>query len=174
MSKYFNKNKMKEMSISSARAKLARDLAILVFTVLLLTVPFINQAFHWDDRDFIEQARVAAKDPLQFYYEDYSSRGRFFEIYPFRHPPLISWYLAPVIRAGGESEPLLHGAYLVFRIATLSMYSLARRFPSSTGRFVAVHLYPWLSGDVPYAHGKHVRSRLLAVGIGVFCLGCRP
>lgn len=120
---------MKQMSPSSARAKLARDLAILVLTVLLLTVPFINQAFHWDDRDFIEQARVAAKDPLQFHFEDYSSRGRFFKTFLFMHPPLISWYLAPVIRAGGESEPLLHGAYLAFPlIATLSMYSLARRF----------------------------------------------
>ncbi len=113
----------------STRNNLVRDLAILVFSVLLLTVPFINQAFHWDDRDFIEQARVAAKDPSQFHYEDYSARGRFFKTFRFQHPPVISWYLAPVIRAGGESEPLLHGAYLVFPlIAAVSMYFLARRF----------------------------------------------
>lgn len=111
------------------RDHLTRDLAILVVTVLLLTVPFINMAFHWDDRDFIEQARVAARDPLKFHLEDYSSRGRFFERYPFRHPPLISWYLGPIIRAGGESEPLLHSAYLIFPlIAAVSMYSLSRRF----------------------------------------------
>lgn len=120
---------MKEDHSNEMRDHLIRDLSILVITVLLLTVPFINMAFHWDDRDFIEQARVAAKDPLKFHFEDYSARGQFIKKYPFRHPPLTSWYLGPILRVGGESEPLLHSAYLIFPlIATVSMYFLSRRF----------------------------------------------
>ncbi|MHB9111587.1 MAG: ArnT family glycosyltransferase [Thermoleophilia bacterium] len=141
----------KEVQHIKTRDHLTRDLTILVITTLLLTVPFINMAFHWDDRDFIEQARIASKDPLKFHFEDYSSRGRFFETYPFRHPPFISWYLAPVLRAGGESEPLLHGAYLVFPlIATLSMYSLSRRFTRQP--LVASLLFTFSPGFIVMSH----------------------
>lgn len=140
-----------ETNQEKVRDHLTRDLVILVITTLLLTVPFINMAFHWDDRDFIEQASIAATDPLQFHFEDYSSRGRFFETFRFRHPPLLSWYLAPVIRAGGESEPLLHGAYLVFPlIATLSMYSLSRRFTRKP--LVASLLFTFTPGFLVMSH----------------------
>jgi 4-amino-4-deoxy-L-arabinose transferase-like glycosyltransferase len=120
--------------MQSARTNLLKkrafwEIVILIAVTLAVTVPFINQAFHWDDRDFVEQAEVLAEDPGKLRLEDYSARGRFYPKFPFRHPPLTSYYLAVFIRAGGVSEPLFHAAYLIFPlIAAVSMYSLGRRF----------------------------------------------
>ena len=120
---------MKQLFIKWVHNAIARDLAILAIVVLALTIPFLNQAFHWDDRDFIEQARVTVQDPFRFNFTDYSERGVFFHRVIFHHPPFLSYYLALFMKLGGESEPLLHGAYLIFPlIAAVSMYALGRRF----------------------------------------------
>lgn len=107
-----------------------RDITIICIVVLALGVPFLDQAFHWDDGDFIKAAEVAAVDPSRFHLENYSARGRFKERFPFRHPPLLNYYMAPFIRAaGGADEMVLHSAYLVFPLgAAISMYALGRRF----------------------------------------------
>ncbi len=120
---------MKQFFLKWAHNTAARDITILAAVVLALTIPFINQAFHWDDRDFIDQARVTVQDPLQFNFVDYQERGIYRQTMVFRHPPLLSYYMAAFIKAGGESEALLHGAFLIFPlIAAVSMYSLGRRF----------------------------------------------
>jgi len=142
---------LKELIKKITGNPLARDITILSVLVLLFTVPFLNQAFHWDDRDFIEQARATLANPLQFHIEDYSARGLFSNIYVFRHPPLLSYYLALFMRLGGESEPLLHGAYLVFPLmAAISMYSLARRFTSRP--LLAAMLFIFTPGFLVMSH----------------------
>ncbi|MFA6001190.1 MAG: glycosyltransferase family 39 protein [Thermoleophilia bacterium] len=99
--------------------------------VLLFALPFINQAFHWDDRDYIEFAKVQARDITQTNLTDYSYRGQYF-IKGLRNPhaPLLTTYLSLLLRSGAQvSEPLFHAAYLIFPlIAALSMYALSRRF----------------------------------------------
>ncbi|MHB8859944.1 MAG: ArnT family glycosyltransferase [Thermoleophilia bacterium] len=120
---------MKQLFLKWVHNAGARDMTILAVVVLALTIPFINQAFHWDDRDFIDQARVTVQDPLQFNFVDYQERGVYRAIMVFRHPPLLSYYLAAFMKIGGESEVLLHGAFVLFPlIAAVSMYSLGRRF----------------------------------------------
>ncbi|MDA8166414.1 MAG: glycosyltransferase family 39 protein [Actinomycetota bacterium] len=93
-------------------------------------LPFINQAFHWDDRDFVADAQVLARNPLQFHQINYSYGGRFFAKFPFHHPPLLAMYLSLIIRLAGRiSKILFHLGYIVFPlIAVISMYALARRF----------------------------------------------
>ncbi|MBE0429013.1 MAG: glycosyltransferase family 39 protein [Thermoleophilia bacterium] len=120
---------MARLRLDKLREAPVRDIIILIVVTLAVTVPFINQAFRWDDRDFVEQAEVLAREPGKLRLEDYSALGRFYPKYPFRHPPLTGYYMSLFIRVGGVSEPLIHTAYLFFPvIAAVSMYSLGRRF----------------------------------------------
>ncbi len=111
------------MSVRSARW-------ILTLAVVLAGLPFLNQAFHIDDRIYLEVARHAAENPLFPY--DYAP---LFEglVTPdaasHSHLPLTSYYLA-IIRglAGGEREWAFHSAFLIFPwIAVISFHDLARR-----------------------------------------------
>ena len=136
-----------------------RDLLILFAAVMLLTLPFLNKAFDWDDREFIEFAQVLAEDPSQLHLEDLSYKGNYYEEFRTTHPPLLSYYLSAFLRLGADvGEPLFRGAYLVFPlIAAASMYALARRFTRhalvasllllfTTGFIVISHT---LMGDMP-------------------------
>ncbi|MDO8735494.1 MAG: glycosyltransferase family 39 protein [Thermoleophilia bacterium] len=141
------------------RRRIRWELLILVAVILLLTVPFLNQAYHLDDREFIEFGRAQLEDPFQFYLTDYDYAGRHFEVFHTSHPPLLSSLIASTIRvSGGESEPWLHGVYLIFPLlAGIAMYSLGRRFTgralvsslllvTTTGFLVMSHT---IRGDVP-------------------------
>lgn len=121
---------MNDKDIPALAGRTIKDIVIICVVVLALGVPFVDQAFHWDDSDFLNSAKVAAVEPFKFHLDDYSARGKFKERYPFRHPPLLNYYMAPLIRvAGGADEVLLHSAYLVFPLtAAVSMYALGRRF----------------------------------------------
>ncbi len=79
-------------------------------------LPFLNQAFHIDDRIYIEVARHAIEKPLFPY--DYAP---VFEglVTPdaasHSHLPLTSYYLAAIrILTGGEREWAFHLAFLIF------------------------------------------------------------
>ncbi len=94
-------------------------------------LPFLNQAFHIDDRIYIEVARHAIEKPLFPY--DYAP---VFEglVTPdaasHSHLPLTSYYLAAIrILTGGEREWAFHLAFLIFPwIAVISFYDLAGRW----------------------------------------------
>ena len=107
-----------------------RDVVILVVAALLLSIPFINQAFHLDDRDFIEFSRASAEDPMKFRIKGYEARGKYLTVFKDPHPPLLTTYLSVPLRLGAQvNEVLFHSLYLVFPvIASVSMYSLAHRF----------------------------------------------
>jgi len=115
------------------------ELLFLVAVILLLTVPFLNQAYQLDDREFIEFGRAQLEHPFQFYLTDYDYAGAFYKLFQTTHPPVLSSLIATTIwLTGNEAEPLLHGAYLIFPLlAGVSMYSLGRRF---TGRALAASL----------------------------------
>lgn len=108
----------------------AREIMILVAAVLLLTLPFINRAFDWDDGEFVEFAEVYSESPTRLHLEDFSYKGNYYEEFTTSHPPLVSLYLSLFLRLGFEvSEILFRLAYIVFPlVAALSMYALARRF----------------------------------------------
>jgi len=124
------KNRISSGSPEASDRTILRDVLILTALVLLFCLPFINQAFHWDDRDYIEFTQVQAGDITQFHLSDYSYRGHFVWRLRNPHAPLLTTYLSLLLRTGAEvSEPLFHAAYLVFPlVAALSMYALSRRF----------------------------------------------
>ena len=134
--------------------------AWLVLFVSATYLPFLNQAFHIDDRIYLEVASNALRKPLFPY--DYAP---IFEglISPdaasHSHLPLISYYLALVkLLSGSEQEWIYHLALIPFPLmAALGFYGLACRyvrFPAAAtfllcvapGFYVLSHT---LMGEVP-------------------------
>ncbi|PIV12181.1 MAG: hypothetical protein COW11_03620 [Candidatus Omnitrophica bacterium CG12_big_fil_rev_8_21_14_0_65_43_15] len=109
---------------------LIRNIVIIVLAAVILGLPFINQAFHIDDTNFLYITKQILKDPLRPYSFNINWRGadeRAFDI--LANPPLCPYYSALAIKLFGQSEPALHGAYLIFAVAAgLFMFFLSRRF----------------------------------------------
>jgi 4-amino-4-deoxy-L-arabinose transferase-like glycosyltransferase len=106
------------------------SLAIIIGCILLLRLPFLNQAIQGDDAYYLAAAQYAQIDPahpnhavITFLGKDVSLRGH-------PHPPLNGWVLGALLFVVGDiREVPFHAAYIVFSIiAGLSMWLLARRF----------------------------------------------
>ena len=105
-------------------------MVIIAVAVLVITLPFINKAFEWDDGEVIKFAEVFKDNPTQLHLENFGYLGRFNEQFRTSHPPGVSYYLAFYMKLGfGVNEALYHMAFIIFPlIAAISMYLLARRF----------------------------------------------
>ena len=102
----------------------------LILLVLLTALPFLNQAFHIDDRIYLEIADNILDQP--FFPYDYPP---VFEglVSPdaasHSHLPLVSYYLALILGTGNDQEWVFHLAFLVFPLlAVWGFYELARCF----------------------------------------------
>lgn len=118
---------------SNPPAKTAKYLAILVFAGLLLHVPFLNQAFHIDDVQYLDIAANAFHNPLFPLDMPTAFEGRRMDMWGHTHPPLNAYVIAGLLLLHGRqpSEIYLHGAYLLFPVlASIAFYFLARRFVS--------------------------------------------
>jgi len=117
-----------------AKNNILRDIFILVLVAAAFSLPFVNQAFHIDDTNFLYITKQVLKDPLRPYSFDINWRGtqeRAFDI--LANPPLCPYYSALVIKLFGESEIILHSAYFIFvLLSAIFMYFLARRFTKNT------------------------------------------
>lgn len=129
---------------SSGRSK-ARDLVLLVGFSLALHLPFLNQAFHLDDVQYLDIARTVFVDPLFPLDLPYVFEGKRITLWGHPHPPLNSYILAGLLllTEGEVSETYLHAAYLLFPLlAAVSFYFLARRFTErarlATALFVCI------------------------------------
>lgn len=113
-----------------AKNNTLRDIFIIILVAAAFSLPFIDQAFHIDDTNFLYITKQILNDPLRPYSFDINWRGtdeRAFDI--LANPPLCPYYYALVIKTFGESECVLHGACLVFIVmCVVFMYFLARRF----------------------------------------------
>jgi hypothetical protein len=98
--------------------------------VLLIRIPFLNQAIQGDDDIYITEAAHAQVDPLHPANTHYVFRGDEVDLRGHSHPPLNAWPLALLVAAfGGVKEIPFHAAYIVFSlIAVWAMWTLARRF----------------------------------------------
>ena len=114
-----------------SQARRLKPYAWLFLSVTAAYLPFLNQAFHIDDRIYLEVASNILSKPLFPY--DYAP---VFEglISPdaasHSHLPLISYYLALVkLLSGSEKEWVYHLALLVFPLmAATGFYGLAQRY----------------------------------------------
>ncbi len=107
----------------------------LTLLVLVTSLPFINQAYHIDDRIYLDIARNILTEPLYPY--DFKALYEGFvapDAASHSHLPFTSYYLALTqLVTGRQSEQVAHLAFLVFPLlAALAFYELARnilRFP---------------------------------------------
>lgn len=106
-------------------------LAVIAF-VLLLRLPFLNQAVQGDDYYYLQGAMHAQVDPAHPLHTRYAFQGKIVDMRGHPHPPLDVWCLAGLIAIFGDiREGPFHAAYTVFSlIAALSALSIARRYTS--------------------------------------------
>jgi 4-amino-4-deoxy-L-arabinose transferase-like glycosyltransferase len=109
-----------------------RDLLILFAAVLLLRLPFLNEAVQGDDPMFLASASHALIDPLHPNHTHYifTSVGEDVDFRGNPHPPMNAWMLAALLAIFGDVQEIpFHAAYIgLSLLAVLAMYSLARRF----------------------------------------------
>jgi hypothetical protein len=98
--------------------------------VLLIRIPFLNQAIQGDDHIYLTEASHALIDPLHPNHAKYVFLGDEVDLRGHSHPPLNAWVLAGLIAALGDVKEIpLHAAYMVFSLIALwAMWSLARCF----------------------------------------------
>ncbi|MCW5977174.1 MAG: glycosyltransferase family 39 protein [Bryobacteraceae bacterium] len=157
-------------------------LAAIVLVVLLLRLPFLNQAVQGDDYNYLAGAMHAQVDPLRPTNFQYVFLGKMVDARGHPHPPLNIWALAALLAVFGDvHEVPFHAAYIVFSlIAALAMWSLARRFSPApawaTLLFLATpafvvngnsfetdvpHLAFWMASAALYVAAADRRSRPL-------------
>jgi len=105
-------------------------LAFLLALVLLLRLPFLNQAIQGDDVYYLAAAEHAQIDPLHPNHVAYVFLGDRVDLRGFPHPPLNAWFLALLLAALGDiHEVPFHAAYMLFSlVAVWAMWSLAKRY----------------------------------------------
>jgi hypothetical protein len=108
------------------------DLLIILAAVLLLRLPFLNEAVQGDDTLFLASATHALIDPLHPNHTHYifSFIGQTIDFRAYPHPLINQWVLAGLIAIfGSVKEVPFHAAYILFSLlAAFAMHSLARRF----------------------------------------------
>jgi 4-amino-4-deoxy-L-arabinose transferase-like glycosyltransferase len=108
-----------------------RDLLVLSALTLALHLPFIGQAFHLDDVQYLDVAQNVYQNP--FFPLDLPSvfEGLQLTLWGHTHPPLNSYLIAGLLlfHDRSPSEVFLHSAFLFFPVlVTISFYFLSRRF----------------------------------------------
>ncbi|MDD5687781.1 MAG: glycosyltransferase family 39 protein [Elusimicrobia bacterium] len=101
---------------------------ILLFVLsLLLFIPFSNKAISSDSIFYIYTARQILKEPLKpFSFQINCADKNYTGWDVANNPPLISYFLAGVIKIFGEGEKVLHLIFLSFTLlAVIGIYLLA-------------------------------------------------
>jgi hypothetical protein len=153
----------------------ARPLLLILGLVLLLRLPFLNQAVQGDDPVYLAEASHAQVEPFHPDHVDYVFRGRTVDLRGLTHPPLDGWMLAGLLAVfGSVKEVPFHLAYVSFSLmAAAAMWSLARRFSAhplwATLLFLAVPVFvvngTSFETDVPFA-------AFWMAAIALFCADC--
>ena len=107
-----------------------RGLVLVILVVLLLRLPFLNQAIQGDDAYYLAAAAHAQIDPAHPNHVTIVFLGKEVSLRGHPHPPLNGWVLGGLLALMGDMrEAPFHAAYIAFSlIAALAMWSLARRF----------------------------------------------
>ncbi len=116
---------------AAIEARVARkSLLLCLGVVLLIRLPFLNQAIQGDDHIYLTEAQHALVDPLHPNDVKYVFLGDQVDLRGHSHPPGNAWPLAVLILIFGDVyEVPFHAVYIVFSmIAVWAMWSLACRF----------------------------------------------
>src|SRR6185437_12376591 len=103
---------------------------LLLLFVILLRLPFLNQAVQGDDDVYLTEAAHAQIEPLHPEHTSYVFKGDVVDLRGHTHPGSNAWPLAVLLAVFGTvKEVPFHAAYIGFSlIAAGAMWSLARRF----------------------------------------------
>ena len=106
------------------------SLVLILALVLLIRLPFLNQAIQGDDVYYLAAAEHAQIDPLHPNDVQYVFLGDRVDLRGFPHPPLNAWFLALLLAITGDiREVPFHATYILFSgIAAMAMWSLAKRY----------------------------------------------
>src|SRR5262245_26344500 len=107
-----------------------RALWIAFALVLLIRIPFLNQAIQGDDHIYISEAQHALINPLHPNNIKYVFTGAEVDLRGHPHPPGNAWAIAGLLLLFGDVKEIqFHAAYIVFSlIAVWAMWKLAIRF----------------------------------------------
>jgi hypothetical protein len=106
------------------------QILLVLAVVLLIRVPFLNQAVQGDDIYYLAGAQHAQIDPLHPNHARYGFLGEMVDMRGHPHPPLNCWFLAVLLAIFGDVyEVPFHTAYMLWSLmAALAAWSLAKRF----------------------------------------------
>ncbi len=137
-----------------------RDALLIVLFVLLLRLPFLNQAIQGDDVNYLAAAQYAQIDPAHPGHVRFVFQGTPVTMQGHPHPPGNAWFQAALLAIRRDiREPEFHAAYILFSlIAAFSCLSLARRFTPhpllATGMFLVTPVFVVngnsLESDLPF------------------------
>jgi hypothetical protein len=154
-------------------------LLLVLAVVLLIRLPFLNQAVQGDDVYYLAEAEHAQIDPLHPTHFRYVFLGDMVDMRGHPHPPLNAWFLGLLLAVLKDiREVPFHAVYILFSIvAALSMWSLAKRFSPhplwATLLFLAVPAFVvngnsfesdlpflafWMAGVALFAAGRYRAS----------------
>ena len=137
-----------------------KSLLLCLGLVLVIRLPFLNQAIQGDDHIYLTEAQHALVDPLHPNDVKYVFLGDEVDLRGHSHPPGNAWPLAGLLLVIGDVKEIpFHAAYLVFSmIAVWAMWRLACRFSErplwATLLFIAVPAFVVnggsLEADLPF------------------------
>ena len=106
------------------------DLTWIVLVSVLLSLPFLNKAFHIDDPVVLQCVKKILANPLDPFGGEFDWFGVTLPFWQVTtNPPLLSYYLAPFVWIFGYSEIILHAAMMPFLAGVLAgCLALSRRF----------------------------------------------
>ena len=104
----------------------------MILAVLLLRLPFVNQAIQGDDVYYLIGANHALIEPMHPKHVNFAFNGKVVSMQGHTHPPFNVWYLGLLLWIFGDvNELAFHLAYLPFSLmATLACFFLAHRWSS--------------------------------------------
>jgi hypothetical protein len=107
-----------------------RAVILIVAAVLLIRLPFLNQAIQGDDPYYLIGAQHALIDPAHPSHARFILQGELVDMRGHPHPPLNSWILAALLAVFGDVYEIpFHAVYIVFSlIAAISVWVVANRF----------------------------------------------
>src|SRR3954467_15238364 len=93
------------------------SLLLLLAVVLLIRLPFLNQAIQGDDPYYLFGAQHALIDPAHPSHARYVFQGEEVDMRGHPHPPLNAWVLAGLLAIFGDVyEVPFHAAYIGFSV----------------------------------------------------------
>jgi len=115
---------------SMSAAPAGRLLWLGVILAVVVGLPFVTKPFHIDDTVVLAVAEQITRAPLRPFDASINWFGDPKPLFEeTTNPPLVSYYLAPVVARFGFAEVPLHAAMLVFLVVlAVAMVTLSRRF----------------------------------------------